>query len=76
MQPVRLLAPEEIFSVTLIGLVVRSHRRGREMWKAGSVQSSASDVVTGGLGVLITVLEGMLQLNQYQQNLDCVPFNL
>jgi hypothetical protein len=23
---------------------------------------------TGGLGVLITVLEGMLQLNQYQQN--------
>ena len=24
--------------------------------------------VTGGLGVLITVLEGMLQLNQYQQN--------
>ncbi len=25
-------------------------------------------VVTAGLGVLITVLEGMLQLNQYQQN--------
>jgi Protein of unknown function (DUF4231) len=25
-------------------------------------------VVTGGLGVLITVLEGMLHLNQYQQN--------
>jgi hypothetical protein len=24
--------------------------------------------VTGGLGVLITVLEGMLHLNQYQQN--------
>jgi hypothetical protein len=24
--------------------------------------------VTGGLGVVITVLEGMLQLNQYQQN--------
>lgn len=24
--------------------------------------------VTGGLGVLITVLEGMLNLNQYQQN--------
>lgn len=24
--------------------------------------------VTGGLGVLITVLEGLLQLNQYQQN--------
>jgi hypothetical protein len=24
--------------------------------------------VTGGLGVLITVLEGVLQLNQYQQN--------
>jgi hypothetical protein len=24
--------------------------------------------VTGGLGVLITMLEGMLQLNQYQQN--------
>jgi uncharacterized protein DUF4231 len=24
--------------------------------------------VTGGLGVLVTVLEGMLQLNQYQQN--------
>ena len=24
--------------------------------------------VTGGLGALITVLEGMLQLNQYQQN--------
>ncbi len=25
-------------------------------------------LVTGGLGVLITVLEGMLHLNQYQQN--------
>ena len=25
-------------------------------------------IVTGGLGVLITVLEGMLHLNQYQQN--------
>jgi Protein of unknown function (DUF4231) len=25
-------------------------------------------MVTGGLGVLITVLEGMLHLNQYQQN--------
>ena len=24
--------------------------------------------VTGGLGVLITILEGLLQLNQYQQN--------
>ena len=24
--------------------------------------------VTGGLGVLITILEGMLHLNQYQQN--------
>jgi hypothetical protein len=24
--------------------------------------------VTGGLGVLITVMEGMLHLNQYQQN--------
>jgi len=24
--------------------------------------------ITGGLGVLITVLEGVLQLNQYQQN--------
>jgi hypothetical protein len=24
--------------------------------------------VTGGLGVVITVLEGMLHLNQYQQN--------
>src|ERR1017187_5340973 len=24
--------------------------------------------VTGGLGAVITVLEGMLQLNQYQQN--------
>lgn len=26
------------------------------------------DMVIGGLGVLITVLEGMLHLNQYQQN--------
>jgi hypothetical protein len=25
-------------------------------------------IVTGGLGVLITMLEGMLHLNQYQQN--------
>lgn len=25
-------------------------------------------MVTGGLGVLVTVLEGMLHLNQYQQN--------
>jgi len=25
-------------------------------------------IVTGGLGVLITVLEGLLHLNQYQQN--------
>jgi hypothetical protein len=27
-----------------------------------------SGIVTGGLGVLITVLEGLLHLNQYQQN--------
>jgi hypothetical protein len=27
-----------------------------------------TSVVTGGLGVLITVLEGLLHLNQYQQN--------
>ena len=33
--------------------------------------------VTGALGVLITVLEGMLHLNQYyQQELDCISFNL
>ena len=28
----------------------------------------ASGMITAGLGVLITVLEGMLHLNQYQQN--------
>jgi hypothetical protein len=27
-----------------------------------------SNIVTGGLGVLITLLEGLLHLNQYQQN--------
>src|ERR1700722_8268858 len=27
-----------------------------------------TSIVTGGLGVLITVLEGLLHLNQYQQN--------
>jgi len=27
-----------------------------------------SSIVTGGLGVLITVLEGLLHLNQYRQN--------
>jgi hypothetical protein len=33
-----------------------------------AVKPSQVGWVTGGLGVLITVLEGMLHLNQYQQN--------
>jgi Protein of unknown function (DUF4231) len=33
-----------------------------------SFQLARAAWVTGGLGVLITVLEGMLHLNQYQQN--------
>jgi hypothetical protein len=33
-----------------------------------ALKSSQVRWVTGGLGVLITVLEGMLHLNQYQQN--------
>ena len=34
----------------------------------GSFKLAQAAWVTGGLGVLITVLEGMLHLNQYQQN--------
>jgi len=34
----------------------------------GTFKLSQAAWVTGGLGVLITVLEGMLHLNQYQQN--------
>jgi hypothetical protein len=33
-----------------------------------ALKSPSIGMVTGGLGVLITVLEGMLHLNQYQQN--------
>jgi hypothetical protein len=33
-----------------------------------AIKPPYAGVVTGGLGVLITVLEGMLHLNQYQQN--------
>jgi len=34
----------------------------------GTFKLAQAAWVTGGLGVLITVLEGMLHLNQYQQN--------
>lgn len=34
----------------------------------GTLKFSQAAWVTSGLGVLITVLEGMLHLNQYQQN--------
>lgn len=34
----------------------------------GAFKFSFIAMVTGGMGVLITVLEGMLHLNQYQQN--------
>ncbi len=33
-----------------------------------TLRLSSSSWITGGLGVLITVLESMLHLNQYQQN--------
>jgi hypothetical protein len=32
-------------------------------------------IVTGVLGILITLLEGMLQLNQYHEELDLVSFD-
>lgn len=46
----------EIVAAALIPFVASFPKLAQAAW------------VTGGLGVLITVLEGMLHLNQYQQN--------
>ncbi len=45
----------------------RNRSGGADSLLHGAVSSSTSNSVVGGLGVMITILEGILQLNQYQQ---------